>query len=150
MSTQLIHIAGNRIYNKTLFRPHLYIYDNRVVYKKRSWISKDELVITYNHIAQINIHKFIVRFAHIEIITTAQQVIKVRWVKKGQAIKVKRLVEQKIHQAHRKHSKHPEHTNLEINDFELSLKRLKELLTTGKITDREFKKKKKHLLKKHY
>jgi len=155
MSTLLIHIAGSRVYNFTLFRPHLYIYDDRVVYKKRHILTHDEFSISYNHIAQVNLIKFIYLFAHIEIATTGMRFIKVHWVMRGKAKRAKKIIDEKVHQAHRKVQHLPDDGSqsgggIYVKGYELSLKRLKELLSTGKITQREFNKKRKHLLKKHY
>ncbi len=155
MSTLLLHVAGSRVYNFTLFRPHLYLYDDRLVYKKRHILTHDEFSISYNQIAQVNLISFIYLFAHIEIATTAYtKFIKVHWVMKGKARRAKKIIDEKVHQAHRKQQSLPgdksQKGGIYVKDFELSLKRLKELLSTSKITQREFNRKKKHLLKKHY
>jgi hypothetical protein len=154
MSTLLMHVAGSRLYNFTLFRPHLYIYDDRVVYKKRHLLTHDEFSISYNQIAQVNLIKFIYLFGHIEMVTSAgMRFIKVHWIPKGKAKKAKKIIEEKIHQAHRKDHHLPDDARdkgVYIKDFEKSLRRLKELLSTGKINQREFNRKRKQLLKKHY
>ncbi len=150
MSTLLLHVAGNRLYNFSIFRPHLYVYDDRIVYKRRHWISADEISLTYNHISQTNLHKYIVRFAHLEIITTGQQVIKLKWLPKKQTEKIKHIIDEKTYQAHKHNQNSTDKITLEIKDFELALKRLNELKNTGKISEREFDKKKQALLKKYY
>lgn len=153
MSTLLLHIAGSRIYNLTLFRPHLYLYDDRLVYKKRHILTHDEFSIPYTHIAQVNLINFIYLFAHVEIATTGMRFIKVHWVFKKKARRAKKIIDEKIHQAHRKDQHLPDDSKdkgIYVKDFEMSLKRLQELLSTGKITQREFNKKRKELLKKHY
>jgi len=154
MSTLLMHIAGSRVYNFTLFRPHLYIYDDRVVYKKRHILTHDEFSISYNHIAQVNLIRFIYLFAHVEIATTGMRFIKVHWVMKGKAKQAKKIIDEKVHQSHIKDQPSPDgnvqSSSIYVKDYELSLKRLKELQSTGKITKGEFNKKRKHLLKKHY
>ena len=154
MSTLLLHIAGSRIYNFTLFRPHFYIFDDRVVYKKRHILTHDEFSISYNHMAQVNLINFIYLFAHVEIATTGYtRIIKVHWVPKKKARQAKKIIDEKINQAHRKNQHLPDDSSqkgIYVKDFELSLKRLKELLSTGRITQREFNKKRKGLLKKHY
>ena len=153
MSTLLLHIAGNRMYNFTLFRPHLYLYDDRIVYKKRHILTHDEFSISYSHIAQVNLIHFIYLFAHIEIATTGYRFIKVHWVLKGKARQAKKIIDEKVHQSHKK-DKHLTGEDKEkgsyISDFEMSLKRLQELLSIGKISHREFNKRRQCLLKKHY
>ena len=150
MPTQLMHIYGNRSFNRTIFRPHLYIYDNMLVYKKRHLFSHDEITLTYNHVSQVDIKKFILFFAHIEIITTATQNIKIRWVSRGQAIRAKKLIDDKVYKAHRRNHAGEQVVEAVVTGFEHSLSRLKELVSTGKITDKEYNQRKKQLLKKHY
>ena len=153
MNTLLLHIKGSRIYNFTLFRPHLYIYNDRVVYKKRHILTHDEFGIHYRHISQANFINFIYLFAHIEIVTTGQRFIKIHWVPKKQARVAKKIIDEKVHQANLKDFRTPEDGGQEpgyAQDFEMSLKRLKELLSVGKITKSEFNKRRKQLLKKHY
>lgn len=154
MPTLLLHIAGSRIYNFTLFRPHLYLYDDRVVYKKRHILTHDEFSIPYNHIAQANLINFIYLFAHVEIATTGMRFIKVHWVFKKKARQAKKIIDQKIHESHRKDQALPEDSaekgSSYTKNYEMSLKRLKELLNTDRISKREYKKRRKQLLKKHY
>ena len=141
------------MYNFTLFRPHLYVYNDRVVYKKRHILTHDEFSIHYQQISQANYINFIYLFAHIEIVTTGQRFIPVHWVPKKQAKRAKKIIDEKIHQAHKTDYRTPEEGGMDqgyVKDFEMSLKRLKELLSIGKITKKEFDKKRKQLLKKHY
>jgi len=141
------------MYNFTLFRPHLYIYTDRVVYKKRHILTHDEFSIHYKQISQANYINFIYLYAHIEIVTTGQRFIKIHWVPKRQAKTALKIIDEKIHQSHKKNVRTPEDGGQSegyVKDFELSLKRLKELLGIGKITKKEFDKKRKQLLKKHY
>ena len=149
MPNLLMHVAGSRIYNFTLFRPHLYIFEDRIIYKKRHLLTHDEFSVTYNHISQVNLIRFIYLFAHIEVATTGVRDFEVRWIRKPKAIKAKKIIDDKVHAAHIS-SQGKEEPNLRVKDFELSLKRLKELLSSGRISDREFGKKRKELLKKHY
>lgn len=156
MSTLLLHIAGSRLYNFTLFRPHLYLYDDKIVYKKRHILTHDEFSIPYNHIAQANLINFIYLFAHVEIATTGMRFIKVHWVFKKKARRAKKIIDEKIHQSHRKDQYLPDDGKekggggVYVKEYEMSLKRLQELLNTDRITQREFNKKRKELLKKHY
>lgn len=153
MNTLLLHIAGSRVYNFTLFRPHLYVYNDRVVYKKRHILTHDQFSIHYRHISQINYINFIYLFAHIEIVTTGQRFMKIHWVPKRKAKMAKKIIDEKIHQIHKEDFKTPEEGGQDhgyVRDFEMSLKRLEELLNIGKISKSEFSKRRKELLKKHY
>lgn len=153
MNTLLLHIKGSRIYNFTLFRPHLYVYNDRVVYKKRHILTHDEFSIHYRHISQANFINFIYLFAHIEIVTTGQRFIKIHWVPKKQARIAKKIIDEKVHQVHKDDFRTPEEGREDpgyVNNFEMSLKRLRELLNVGKISQKEFNKRRKELLKKHY
>lgn len=150
MSTLLLHVKGSRMYNFTLFRPHLYIYDNHLTYRKRHIFTHDEFSITYNHISQVDLVKFIYLYSHIEIVTTAPRYINVRWIPRKQAKKAKELIDHKVFLAHKRYHTQAHEKNIMIEDFELSMRRLNELLTTGRISKREFEKRKKDLLKKHY
>jgi len=153
MSTLLLHIAGSRMYNFTLFRPHLYLYDDRVVYKKRHILTHDEFSVAYTHIAQANLIHFIYLYAHVEIATTGYRFIKVHWVPKKKARQAKKIIDEKVHQSHKLDQQLPEDSKeqgIYVSDFEMSLKRLQELLSTDRITKHEFNKKRKELLKKHY
>ncbi len=65
----------------------------------------------------------------------------------------KKIIEEKVHQIHSKDQRTPEEGGQDsgyVQDFEKSLKRLNELQSIGKITQKEFKNKRKQLLKKHY
>lgn len=149
MPNLLMHVVGSRIYNFTLFRPHLYIYDDRIIYKKRHILTHDEFSVTYNHISQVNLIRFIYLFAHIEVATTGVRDFEVRWIRKPKAVKAKKIIDEKVHAAHLISQK-KEEPQSKVKDFELSLNRLKELLSTGRINAREFNKKRKELLKKHF
>ena len=141
------------MYNFTLFRPHLYLYNDRIVYKKRHILTHDEFSVHYNQISQANYINFIYLFAHIEIVTTGQRIMKVHWVPKKKAKMAKRIIDEKVHQVHKGIHRTPEEGGQEsgyVKDFEMSLKRLRELVNVGKITQKEFGKKRKQLLKKHY
>jgi hypothetical protein len=137
------------MYNFTLFRPHLYIYEDRVIYKKRHILTHDEFSVTYNHISQVNLIRFIYLYAHIEVATTGVRDFEVRWIRKPKAIKAKKIIDQKVHAAYLT-SKKKEEPKSEVKAFELSLSRLKELVNMGRITSKEFNKKRKELLKKHF
>ncbi|MFC1722174.1 hypothetical protein ACFL0C_00845 [Patescibacteria group bacterium] len=150
MATLLMHLVGSRMYNFTLFRPHLILYDNHITYKKRHILTHDEFSVTYNHISQINIIRFIYLYAHIEIVTTAPRVVLVKWIPKGKAKKAKDIIDHKVYLANKRHARDQNEQSVFVEDFELSLRRLNELVNTGKISKREFNHRRKQLLKKHY
>ncbi|OGC46152.1 hypothetical protein A2V49_01830 [candidate division WWE3 bacterium RBG_19FT_COMBO_34_6] len=151
MAVLLMHICGSRTFNRTPFRPHLYIYDNILIYKKRHLFSQDEVTITYNHISWAKLHRMHIYYAHLEIVSTGMQKVVVKWIKKEYAIKAKHLIDQKIFNVHKKDNKQVDiKEDKNIIEFELSLKRLQELLSTGKISKTEFENRRKHLLKNNY
>ncbi|MBP7927753.1 hypothetical protein KAZ57_01250 [Patescibacteria group bacterium] len=150
MSELLVHLYGNRSFNRAIFRPHIYVYDDVIVYKKRHLLSQEEKTISYFQITQVNIKKLALLFAHFEIVTTGSDtLITVRFVSKKNAMHAKKIIDQKLHELYmsyksadleNKHSKH-------IDNVEKSLIRLRELRMRGIINDNDFKKKKAELLK---
>lgn len=153
MSHTLIQIAGNRFFNKTIWPPFLFVYDDMLVYKKRSWFITKEMTITYNQITQVNMYSGIF-FAKLEIITPSndEHIIIVNFVPKQEAVRAKRIIDQKVHTAHKDTSNinrdKSDSREGDIKHFEKSLTRIKELLNRGRITKREYEKQRKELLKK--
>ncbi len=166
MSTLLVHIYGNRSFNRTMLRPHLYVYDDIMIYKKRHLFSSEEVTISYNMVAQVNLKKFYFLFAHLEIVTTGLDTeIKIKWALKKDAIKAKKIIDQKVHQTYAFAAlKNPQTSKVDqmvstlrdkkeaenhIDNLEKSLNRLEELLQRDKITKSEYHKKRQQLLKRH-
>lgn len=149
MANLLLKIQGNKYINHTMFRPFLFIYDDAVIYKKRrKFLYVDEITATYNHMVQVNLHRGIF-FAKLEIVNTGAEDISIKGVWKGKARQAKQLIDQKIYHAHNKdHHRIDPKEQIAVENFEKSLKRLKELLKRNIITKKEFEKKKKRLLKK--
>lgn len=147
MSTLLVHLKGNMSFNRTIFPPRLYVYDDLLIYKKRYLFKTKEITMSYNQISKVNLVRGII-FAEIELATTGTDDIRVRFVSKKNATMAKKIIDQKIYHAHAKHR--PEDTKIsgEIKDYEKSLARLKELLNKGSMSEREFNKTKNDLLKK--
>ncbi len=112
-------------------------------------MTHEEVTVGYNHIAQVDLQKYIVKFAHIDILSTGHQYIRIRWIDKKSAVKMKKIIDEKMYQSH-KHLMGEKEGSLVIKDFELSMKRLAELKNNGKISEHEYEKRKKNLLKKHY
>ena len=145
MSTLLIHLKGNKSFNRTIFPPRLYIYDDLLIYKKRYLFQTREITISYNQISQVNLIRGVL-FAEVNIITTGDESLRVRYVSKSLATQAKRIIDQKIYHAHAKHRPEDTKASGEINSYEKSLARLKELLNKGMISNHEYEQKKRHLL----
>ena len=145
MSTLLVTLKGNRLFNRTLFSPRLYVHDDLLIYKKRKWFMVREMTISYNQVARLTLAKGIF-FAHINIITTGADEMEIKFVSKKDAAQAKSIVDQKIYHAHAKHNI-AKGGGEDIGSFEKTMNRLKELLTKGKISEREYEKKKRGLLK---
>ena len=147
MANLLLVIKGNRIKNGSIFAHQLLIYDDLMVFKKRGLITRHEVTISYNHISQVYLTRGLI-FSTIEIINTGGiESIFIKHVLNGQAYQAKKTIDKKIHYAHEKDKNRVEERGLEIQNLEASLNRLKELLNKGKITSREYNKKREKLLK---
>lgn len=149
MSTLLLHLVGSMTFNRTIFPPHLYIYNDLLIYKKRSLFKKKETTISYNQLAQVNLVRGIL-FAQIDVITTGTDDIVVRYVSKDKATKAKHLIDQKLYHSHAKHQIAEQTVAGDIKDYEKALNRLKELVSRGEISEREFEKRKDRFLKRYY
>lgn len=140
MSNLLLHLVGNMSLNRTIFPPHLYIYDDLLIYKKRYLLKSKEITISYNQISQVNLIKGVI-FAELDVVTTGDESLVVRFITKTSASQAKKIIDQKIYHAHAKHR--PEDTKIlgEVKSFEKTISRLKELLNKGIISQKEFEKK---------
>lgn len=147
MSTLLLTLCGSREFNRTIWPPYLYVYDDLLIYRKRSWFKVKETTISYNQISQINLIKGVF-FAEVEIITTGTDDMRIRWVPKSKASQAKKIIDKKLFYAHAKH--HPQQKDIgeNIEDYEKSLNRLRELVERGRISEREYTQKSRELLKK--
>ncbi len=144
-------LVGNKYVNHTMFKPHLYIYDDLMIYKRRrKLIYQDEITINYNHIVNVYVHKGLV-FSKFEIVMAgAHKPVTIKGIWNKQARKAKNFMDKKIYQVHNKQElfdKPRAHSAKQIDNFEMSLNRLKELLNQGRISQKEYNKKKKDLLK---
>lgn len=146
MPTLLVSLKGNRLFNRTLFRPQLYVHDDLLMYKKRRWFMVRDMTISYNQVARFTLAKGIF-FAHINIVTTGGDEIEIKYVNKRDAIQAKAVVDQKIYHAHGREGLSEQIGEGIIGSFEKTMNRLKELLNRGKISEKEYEKKKKELLK---
>lgn len=147
MSTLLLELHGNRELNHTIWPPHLYIYNDLLIYKKRKFFRLFENTISYSHIVRVNLTRGIF-FANLEIITSADENVIVKFIGKKRAMKAKKLIDQKIYGALAKHQEAPSEQKSSSLEYEKGLSRLKELLTKGQLSKREFERKRADLLKK--
>lgn len=156
MSALLMIVAGNRTFNRTIFQPRLYVYDDRLIYKKRHLFTSEEKTIVYNQITQIHIINLHLFFSHINIVTTGSDTMQlISYVPKKFAKRAKKVIDQKVYDMnHNKESKNRPDTQEDkkftgaITSYEKSIVRLDELLRRGRLTKKDFKKKRKQLLKK--
>ena len=147
MPTLLLKLGGNKYVNHTMFRPHLYIYDDYIIYKKRSkFVKLEEITVSYNHIVQVYLHQGIV-FATIEIMNSGADNVKVKGVWKKTAKKAKKIIDKKIHHVHHIPTETFGLKSTVVAKMEKSIARLNELLESGRISQREYNKKRSELLK---
>jgi hypothetical protein len=149
MAVLLLKVQGLRVYNFSIFAPRLFLYDDFIVFKRRKWILVREMTISYSQIAQVNLHR-ILYLSHLEIRSTGTDDIMIKFLFTPQAKKAKKIIDRKIHEAHRGHGMSASNAREDkhVVEFERSLNRLRELVHRGQISEREYKQKKKNLLKK--
>jgi len=147
MSILLLELRGHWTLNRTIWPPHLFIYDDLLTYRKRRWFIVKEITISYNQIAQATLHSGIL-FSHLEIVTTGTDDIIIRYISTKLGKKAKKILDQKLYHAHAKLHPEVELDQSKMNVYEKGLNRYKELLNRGKITKKEYERKKKDLLKK--
>ena len=145
MSTLLLHLSGNKTFNRTIFPPKLDIFDDLLLYKKRRLFSSKEITISYNQISQITLNKGIF-FARLDIVTTGTEDIFINFVNKKIADQAKKIIDQKIYRSHAKHHEELKGKNASQENLEKSIARLQELLIRGHISEKEYNKKKNAIL----
>jgi hypothetical protein len=146
MSTLLIELIGSPEFNRTIWPPHIFVYDDLLIYRKRSWFKVREITISYNQIARVTLTRGIL-FSRLELETTGSDNILIKYVSKSKAKYAKTIIDQKIYRSHAKHSTIPDKNEGEVSSYEKSINRLNELLNTGRISKKEFESKRKQLLK---
>ncbi|KKS07571.1 hypothetical protein A3K01_00205 [candidate division WWE3 bacterium RIFOXYD1_FULL_43_17] len=146
MSILLLKLRGNPTLNRTIWPPELYIYDDLLTYRKRKWFVVREVTISYNQIAQATLHHSLL-FAHLEIVTTGTDDLIVKYMGKKTGVRAKKILDQKLYHAHSKLHQEGEVDHSKMNVYEKGLNRYRELLNRGKITKKEYEKKKRDLLK---
>lgn len=132
--------------NRTIWPPYLYIYDDLLIFKKRRWFKLREVTVSYNQISGIEVTQGIL-FSELDVITTGIENIKLRYISKKGAKQAKKIIDQKIYHSHAKHQSVAPSNIDSTKNYELSLNRLNELLAKGLITEKDFEKKRKELLK---
>ncbi len=149
MSNLIYQINTYRVRARTIFKSTLKIYDDYIVFRKRKWFTVTEITITYNHIAQANLIKGVF-FSELQIINSGgSENAVIKYVLNKPAVKAKKILDQKIYRYQatggdkRKYEAKPH----AVDTFEKSLARLHELVNKGKISEREFEKKKRELIK---
>ena len=118
------------------------------MYRKRNLIMVKEITFSYNQISRVNLVKGILFFAEIELATTGRDDVKIKWVPKGKGVLAKKIIDQKLYHAHAKHRPGESKISDDIKRYEKSLARLKELQNKDALSQRDYKKMKKDLLKK--
>lgn len=146
MSVLLLELIGNPEFNKTIWPPHVFVYDDLLIYKKRSWFRVREITISYNQIARVTLIRGIL-FSHLELETTGTDNIIIKYISKSKGKYAKTIIDQKIYRSHAKHVTSPDKSETEVSSYEKSINRLNELVNTGRLSQREFEKKRKELLK---
>src|SRR5258708_6772365 len=135
----LVKLVANPTMNRTIFPANLFVYDDALIYRKRSLIKIRETTLAYSHIVQVNLIKGIF-FARLEIVNNGVENIILKYVSKSLATKAKHVIDQKIYFAHAKEKADQPISSITVNDVEKSLNRLKELLNKGKIDKYEYNK----------
>jgi hypothetical protein len=146
MATLLLELVGNPTFNRTIWPPHVLIYDDLLIYKKRRFFVFREITISYNQIARVTLTNGIF-FAHLEIETTGADKIIVKFISKKKGRYAKSIVDQKIYRSHAKHNPIQEQTTSLVGSYEKSLSRLGELVSKGIISKAQYQRKKHDLLR---
>ena len=139
--------------NKNPFAHHLFIYDDKMIFKTRVLFKHMETTISYNHVSQVNLINELL-FSHLEIINTGVvENIFIKYVGKRAGKEAKKVIDQKIHHTHARtpqndqYSPHNMVGESNIQDIEKSLIRLNELLARGSIDRAEYNKRRSSILK---
>lgn len=148
MSTLLLTLKGNLTFNRTLFAPFIYLYDDLLIFKRRNWFVVNEITISYHHIGRVLLVRGIL-FNGLEIETTTADKILVKFLPKKDTVLAKKIIDQKIYHSHAKHQPTGSVTEVkeELKSYEKALNRYKELLETGKMTEVEYEKKRQGLIR---
>jgi len=148
MSTLLLELNGSMTFNRTIFPPYLFIFDDLLIYKRRRWFRVREVTIAYNQIAQIIVTRGIF-FATIEIITNGNDNITIKFVPREKGMQAKKIIDQKIFYSHAKHKPGDRKEMSNVFLYEKSLARLNELYNRGSISKDEYEERKREILRKN-
>lgn len=147
----LLVLKASRLRNHSLLQQRMYFYSDHAKYRKPTVFSVHEVTFTYNQIAKVDLHSGIL-YADMVVYTSDGQEVKMKWIVKPYAKKAKKLIDKKLRLAHtQKHetfSIAPKQQKNIVKEVEKNLHRLEELKMRGKITAREYKAKRKEMLKK--
>ncbi len=147
MSSLLLELNGNPAFNRTIFPPYLYIYDDLLKYKRRKWFIVREITMSYNQIAQATLSSGLL-FGTLEIYTTGAEDIIIKYIPRALAKQAKKIIDQKLYHAHAKLHPDKEKSTDDVVAFERSISRLRELVNKGRIDEREFNRRKSDILSK--
>lgn len=147
MAHLLLSISSIRLLARELLPTTLYIYDENMVYIKRWILRRNECTISYNHVSQVYLRKGYIA-ASLEIINTGGvENIEIKWLKINEALKAKKIIDEKITLAHGRISTKTQEFSSSSSDVEKKIARLKELKLKGVISEKEFEYKRKEVLK---
>lgn len=150
MTSFLYQVSTNRGRACTIFPKTLKIYTDYIAFRRRSWFNVTENTMTTSNIVQVVLKKGIL-FSTIEIVNSSGiESVEIKHVWSPNAVKAKQILDQKLYQIHTAGFDKKEHENApheQLDNFEKTLGRLKELLQRGKISEREFEEKRQRLLK---
>lgn len=145
MNLLIYHLHASRTMNMEIFHQTIYVYDQHITYKHRTWFKKYETTIPYTHISKFFLTQGIF-FSDIEIVAPGlKESIKLRFVSKSGARIAKFLIDEKTKVFGGKASK----KDLEnIERIENYMSRLYELKKSKKISQDELYKRSEVFLKK--
>ncbi|MBI2414539.1 hypothetical protein HYV31_01690 [candidate division WWE3 bacterium] len=149
MSNLIYEIKTNKIRAGAIFDTILRIHEDFIVLWSRHWFTVNEYTITYKHIVRAHLIKRIF-FSNLQIMdSTGNENAIIKHVWNSDAIKAKKLIDQKINLVHSSEMNRKELESrgvAEIDNLEKSLGRLKELVAKGRLSEKEYEKRKKTML----
>jgi len=151
MTSFIYQVNTNLLRACTIFPKSLKIFTDYVVFRKRAWFNVEEVTVTTSNIVQVHLRKGILFSTLVVMNSSGSDVAEIKHIWNPKAIKAKQILDQKLYQIHttgfvKKEFENAPHAQLD--NFEKTLGRLKELLQRGKITQKEFDEKRQGMLKK--
>ena len=151
MTSFIYQVNTNLLRACTIFPKSLKIYTDYVIFRNRHWFSVEEITVATSNIIQVHLKKGILFSALMIMNSSGSDVAEIKHVWNPRAVKAKQILDQKLYQIHtavfdRKEFENAPHEQLD--NFEKTLSRLKELVQRGKITQKEFEQRRQGMLKK--